>query len=196
MTNWLDLHPLVQHDIEHIHDDIIIPVTKAHIRSLGKSTVCWVPLLDISYCDAIIMMLISHLLSRDIIFVMMLHFSTSIICSFSYLSWQHALACVSACSPVCLRRAVDLRATDLSMFSLEKGVQMRFVTWCCEAPAKAIKSSTPSFSWANTTNFVERTFLISCENYGAIGSNRNFKLGYLREWPKYSFGKSHLLPMK
>ena len=36
--------------------------------------------------------------------------------------------------------------------SLAKDVQMWFVTWCCEAPTKAIKSSTPSFSWANSTS--------------------------------------------
>ena len=83
--------------IEHIHDDIIIPVTKAHIRSWGKSTVCWVSLLGISYCDYIIMILISHLLSRDIIFIMMLHFSTSMwsTCSFSY----HIM---TTCRSVCL----------------------------------------------------------------------------------------------
>ncbi len=50
MTNWLDLHPLVQHDIIlNIFTIIILYYlcdTSSH-PELGENTVCWVSLLDI-----------------------------------------------------------------------------------------------------------------------------------------------------
>ena len=156
MSNWFDLHPLVQHDIVwNIFTMILLSPWLKLTSGVGeKALSVGFSLLGISYCDYIIMILISHLLSRDIIFIMMLHFSTSMwsICSFSY----HIM---TTCRSVCLcpfSRLFEARSRSPRRRPVNVFASKRCADVVCDMMLWSTHKSNQVFnsfvSWANSTS--------------------------------------------